>query len=326
MKSLNSFFAILFIATAIASPASSAKPELIDPLPKKYSTPEIAGIEKWFNSKPLKISSLKDKVVLIDFWTYSCVNCLRTLPHINELHEKYADKGLVIIGIHAPEFDFEKNQKNVEMAIKRFGIKYPVGSDNELKTWRNFKNHYWPAHYLIDKKGRIVYAHFGEGKYDVMDNNVVALLGIDLNKSEKVAVKNIYNHKITPETYLGSARRKNYSTLSPLPANGWSVQGGWKTFSQFIESEKSGSSLQLNFTAKKVFLVMANASKKPARVTITLNGKTISGGGDVKNGSVIVTESRLYELLDLPKTTTGLLEIKTDGAGLQAYSFTFAGE
>jgi thiol-disulfide isomerase/thioredoxin len=181
MKSLNSFFAILLIATAIARPASGAKTELIDPLPKKYSTPEIAGIEKWFNSKPLKISSLKDKVVLIDFWTYSCINCLRTLPHINELHEKYADKGLVIIGIHAPEFDFEKNQKNVEMAIKRFVIKYPVGLDNGLKTWHNFKNHYWPAHYLIDKKGRIVYAHFGEGKYDVMENNVVALLVIDLN-------------------------------------------------------------------------------------------------------------------------------------------------
>ena len=147
--------------------------------------PEIEGITKWLNSKPLKISEQKGKVVLVDFWTYSCINCIRTLPHMNDLQEKFGDKGLVIIGIHAPEFDFEKDEKNVAAAVKRFDIKYAVGLDNNRKTWDSFENRYWPAHYLIDQDGNIVYTHFGEGEYDVMENNIRALLKISGKSAAK---------------------------------------------------------------------------------------------------------------------------------------------
>lgn len=141
-----------------------------------YAAPEIIGASQWFNSEPLVIKDLKGKVVLVEFWTYGCINCIRTLPHINKLYDKYKDQGLVIIGVHSPEFFFEKIPSNVEKHIKKRKIEFPVVMDNDMKTWDNYNNRYWPAQYLIDKRGNVVYHHFGEGAYDVMDKNVGILL------------------------------------------------------------------------------------------------------------------------------------------------------
>jgi len=138
-------------------------------LGKPYAAPEFAGINAWLNSPPLTMRSLKGKVVLIDFWTYSCINCVRTLPYITDWDRKYRDMGLVIVGVHAPEFEFEKKLDNVKAALAQHGIRYPVALDNNLATWTNFNNLYWPAHYLIDKDGKVVYTHFGEGEYDVTE-------------------------------------------------------------------------------------------------------------------------------------------------------------
>jgi cytochrome c biogenesis protein CcdA/thiol-disulfide isomerase/thioredoxin len=188
--------------------------QLENGLKNPYPAPELKGIQYWLNSKPLTLSDLKGKVVLIDFWTYSCINCVRTLPYITGWDRQYRDKGLVIIGVHAPEFEFEKNVANIKSAMARYGIDYPVAVDNNLETWLNYKNRYWPAHYLIDKNGQVVYTHFGEGDYDVTENNVRYLLGLrgkaeaKPSASESTAVAN-------PTTALHT--RDTERRVSPYP-------------------------------------------------------------------------------------------------------------
>ncbi|MFC7299525.1 thioredoxin family protein [Herminiimonas aquatilis] len=159
----------LFAATAHAAPA----PALAD---ATKQTPEFVGIEKWLNSEPLTMQQLRGKVVLVDFWTYTCINCIRTLPYVKSWYEKYKDKGLVVIGVHTPEYPFERSTDNVKSAIKRFGITYPVAQDNQYATWNAYSNRYWPAVYLTNKKGQVVYKHFGEGSYQETEAAIKALL------------------------------------------------------------------------------------------------------------------------------------------------------
>lgn len=140
------------------------------------TAPDFAGISNWFNSKPLTIADLRGKVVLVDFWTYGCVNCVNTLPHVTELYAKYKDKGLVVVGVHTPEFPFERSASNVQAALKRHGIAYPVAQDNDSRTWNAYRNQYWPAQYIIDQNGKIVFQHEGEGRYDEIDRTVARLL------------------------------------------------------------------------------------------------------------------------------------------------------
>jgi len=142
----------------------------------QQAAPEFTGISNWFNSKPLKISDLRGKVVLVDFWTYGCVNCVNTLPRVTELYAKYRDRGLVVVGIHTPEFPFEHSASNVQAALKRHGITYPVGQDNESQTWNAYRNHYWPAQYIVDQNGKIVFQHDGEGQYEQIDRTIARLL------------------------------------------------------------------------------------------------------------------------------------------------------
>ncbi len=142
----------------------------------KATAPDFTGINNWFNSKPLSLADLRGKVVLVDFWTYGCVNCVNTLPHVTELYAKYRDKGLVVVGVHTPEFPFERSASNVQAALKRHGITYPVAQDNESKTWNAYSNQYWPAQYIIDQSGKIVFQHAGEGRYDEIDRTVAKLL------------------------------------------------------------------------------------------------------------------------------------------------------
>jgi cytochrome c biogenesis protein CcdA/thiol-disulfide isomerase/thioredoxin len=172
----------LFTGKGITNIANAQPSGLIDAVPNPYKAPEFSGIEAWLNSKPLTMAQLKGKVVLIDFWTYSCINCARTLPYITQWDREYRDKGLVIIGVHAPEFEFEKNRANVEAAIAAHHIGYPVAMDNRLDTWTAYNNSYWPALYLIDQQGRVVYTHFGEGNYAETENNIRHLLGLNAKK------------------------------------------------------------------------------------------------------------------------------------------------
>ena len=328
-----SFFAGLGLSTPEVE-AQASPTQLKSPLARTYKAPDIQGVNHWLNSKPLTMNDLKGKVVLVDFWTYSCINCVRTLPHLKEWHAKYADKGLVILGVHAPEFAFERSLNNVSAAVKKFGLQYPIALDNGFKTWRAFNNHYWPAHYLIDKEGNVVYEHFGEGAYDTTEHNIRTLLGLDkmsADKSNQKSVNDLLSRvRQTPETYLGTLRAARYSGSpqlanqqqeqfktndSSLPVHHWQLEGRWKSQPEFIESKAANSQLELKFHAKKVFLVLGSADGQPIPVTIQVNQ------GEAK--TLTIQEETLYELLEQAQAEEGLLTLTAHKPGLKAYAFTF---
>jgi cytochrome c biogenesis protein CcdA/thiol-disulfide isomerase/thioredoxin len=311
---------------------------LINGVAASYPAPAIEGIEAWINSPPLQISELKGKVVLIDFWTYSCINCIRTLPYITDWYAKYHDKGLVIIGVHAPEFEFEKNLANVENAVKQMGILYPVALDNKFVTWRNYKNQYWPAHYLINKQGEVVYTHFGEGEYDVTENNIRFLLGLDAIAVTKKENTVELASSLTPETYFGYARGKNfaspetvskdstgiYTTPSALAKDVWALQGSWLVMPDKIISAANGASLTIHFYARHVYMVMGNKTPAAIPVQVMLDGKP-STGKDVVDGVVKVKGYGLYELVGNDEAKEGVLQVTAPIDGLELYTFTFGG-
>lgn len=296
---------------------------------RPYPAPAIAGIDTWINASPLQLSALKGHVVLIDFWAYSCINCIRSQPYLNNFNKKYRDKGLVIIGVHSPEFEFEKNPANVKQAVKRNDIQYPVALDNQFVTWRNYNNHYWPAHYLIDKQGRVVYEHFGEGKNDVMENNIRYLLGIDSLAIPMMANASPPSSTETPETYLGYARAdKSFSPIltrnqpahyaySPhLPVNAWRLQGMWQVMPDKIIAKQANAALKIHFRARNVYVVMGNGNHKSITVHLILNGKK-------QDRTVNVNKESIYTAIALPKEQDGILEIIPETQGLEVYTFTF---
>ncbi len=312
---------------------------LQDGLVSPYNAPQFADIAAWLNSPPLTMQSLQGKVVLLDFWTYSCINCVRTLPYLTDWDKKYRDQGLVIVGVHAPEFEFEKKLENVKDAIAQHGIRYPVAQDNQLSTWVNFNNRYWPAHYLINREGQVVYTHFGEGKYDVMENNIRYLLGLK-DKTETIQTEApTFAPGQTSETYLGYERAENfggkkrvaqdkqstYRFPAFLPEHAWALNGKWKAASEKIISGEKDAALRLNFKARKVFLVLGTSTGKPIRVTLKLNGEAVGGsaGKDAPGGVITIERNTLYELIDQKMPKNGLLEIQSDTPGLEAYAFTF---
>ena len=324
-----SFFArsaLIIAIIACTAFCSGAKADsLQDGLSAPYSAPEFGGLT-WLNSKPLTMSELKGKVVLVDFWTYSCINCLRTLSHITEWDKKYRDKGLVIIGIHAPEFAFEKDANNVKQALAKYGINYPVAQDNDGVTWNNFNNQYWPAHYLISKEGKVVYTHFGEGNYDKTENNIRYLLGLKGPAVSGNKGKATTNNQ-SPETYLGYDRsqnyigekigkdkNQNYKFPNLIPSDSWSLQGDWKIEPERIISGAKDASLRFNFTAGKVYLVLGS-NGKTIDVDVKLNGKSVN--------SFKVDSHKLYEIASQPQVKNSLLEVTASDAGLEAYAFTF---
>ena len=311
---------------------------LVHGLPAPYPAPQIAGIVSWINSPPLKLDQLKGKVVLIDFWTYSCINCVRTLPYLKKWDETYRDKGLVVIGIHSPEFAFERKLGNVQDAVKRHHIQYAVALDNDFRTWMNFQNHYWPAHYLIDQEGKVVYTHFGEGDYDITEFNIRFLLGLTPT-SQTAEAKVTAENAITPETYLGYDRAArfvapssiqpdqvvNYPVVRDMSLNEWTLEGKWLVEKQHITAKDVGAKIKLHFQAKKVFLVLGSANGRPITAKITLNGQPPEkyAGADVHQDKVTITNDTLYELISQESVKDGLLEIESDDPELQAYAFTF---
>jgi cytochrome c biogenesis protein CcdA len=328
-------------STSLAANKGSSASHLIHALPQAYPAPNFAGISDWINTKPLTMSALKGKVVLVDFWTYSCINCVRTLPYITAWDREYRDKGLVIVGVHSPEFDFEKNVSNVQAAVTQHGIHYPIALDNQLDTFTTFRNQYWPAHYLIDRNGNVVYTHFGEGEYDVTENNIRALLGVNGGNKSAVKTQDLpFSENQTPETYLGYARAESFNSLQAvqqdrdanytfpanLPMNAWALNGRWKIGSEKITTSNTGASLRIHFRAKKVFLVLGTTHDKPVTLNILLNGKTVSprsSGHDVKNAELTVSRHSLYELINQERVKSGVLEIQAKQAGLSGYAFTF---
>ena len=312
-------------------------------LPVIGPAPEFYGTQAWFNTPdnaPLTMASLRGKVVLIDFWTYSCINCIRTQPYLKALYEKYHDKGLEIIGVHTPEFPFEKKASNVEAAVKAAGIPYPVVQDNDYTVWNSYANQYWPAEYFVDADGNVRYAHFGEGDYDHKEDVVRSLLaeaGNDPGSTKDNADKNVTTVSdgvSTPESYLGSARAQNFANgmildgphdFGPLksPSDDQLSYGGKWLISPDIATS-AGGDLGINFGARRVYLVLGSPGG-PRSIKVMLDGQPIppdDAGDDVKGGVVNVEGQRLYSLVDMPESGRHQLTLSPQ-SGVQAYAFTF---
>lgn len=314
----------------IFSPTTPMDSDKQSSLPNYGLAPDFVGIFMWLNSEPLTLQQLKGKVVLVDFWTYTCINCIRTLPYVTSWYEKYKDKGFVVVGVHTPEFEFEKKTENVEGAIKQYKITYPVAQDNNYQTWRAYDNHYWPAKYLIDHKGSVRYFHFGEGKYEETEENIQKLLK-EAGLNGEMDITNFGDQtpkvRLTPETYLGLERMENFSSKenpklgtqnytlpSSMPKNSWAFGGPWDIQEEYSQSTKN-STLELKFYANKVFLVITPATNSDT-IKITLDGK--------ETELLNVTESKLYTIVNLDGTITShLLHLDFLTGGTKIYAFTF---
>jgi cytochrome c biogenesis protein CcdA/thiol-disulfide isomerase/thioredoxin len=312
---------------------------------KASKAPEFTGLTGWINSDPLTLDSLKGKVVLVDFWTYSCINCIRTQPYLKSWYSTYKDSGFVIVGVHAPEFAFERDPKNVADAAKKAGLTYPIALDNNFATWNAYNNQYWPASYLIDKQGNIRRVDQGEGGYKETEQAIRQLLAADGGsvpaasnisaESDNVPVSNSQ----TPETYLGTSKQSNYegspaltvgtNTFTPVDnisrVNNWTLSGSWKVTNDGITADKD-SVIKIRFAAKELYFVTANTVSS-AKIDLFLNGKPISqtgsAGDDVKDSSITVNQAQLYRAVkfgSFQKDNTLELHVP---AGVQLNTFTF---
>jgi cytochrome c biogenesis protein CcdA/thiol-disulfide isomerase/thioredoxin len=328
-----------------SAPSRSEQIPAVSTLPKIAVAPEFAGISNWLNSPPLTLNGLRGKVVLIDFWTYSCINCLRTLPYLSGWYQKYKNKGFTIIGVHTPEFEFEKSAENVAAAAKRLGIQYPVALDSAYETWGAYNNHYWPAHYLIDQDGFVRSVHFGEGKYVETENEIRALLKeTPLESSREEMNRGLWELPLTPETYLGYGRATSYVgdiKLEPdkdkmygntqFPgADKVSLRGHWLADEEFIEAREDGAELFLNFSARSVYLVLAAPLSQPAVLAVHVDGKELAATERTHDmnaqGKVLVSEPRKYDIVKLARPGERHTLALTFARGLRAYAFTFGNE
>ena len=310
--------------------------------------PELVGIAGYINTTPVDLKeSMKDKVILYDFWTYSCINCIRTLPYITAWNTKYADQGLLIIGIHSPEFEFEKDFNNVQTAVKQYNISYPVLQDNDMKTWKAFENRYWPRKYIADSEGYIRYDHIGEGGYDETEKIIQELLQernqlLGLNNTTVQTLVDLEEHQFTasqtPELYFGynfafgrnqlgnSERFKpeqivTYSLPEKLARDYFYLEGQWQNFGDRMKLVSENGKIILPYFAKSVNIVATNESI----LQILLDGKSVTlqdAGSDVQNGTVHILGDRLYNLISSNNADTHTLTIIAK-PGFEIYTFTF---
>jgi thiol-disulfide isomerase/thioredoxin len=274
--------------------------------------PDFVGNQRWFNTpgdKPLSLANLRGKVVLVDFWTYTCINCIRTLPYLTALDRRYRKDGLVIVGVHTPEFPFERDAGNVAAAIKQNGIQYPVAQDNKYATWDAYGNQYWPAEYFIDAKGRVRFAHFGEGGYKEKEHVVRQLLA-EAGRSPGAGMTHAHGQvpsaqTATPETYLGTSR-------TPHPPGYLTFIGPWHRDPDDAEAGP-GSRLQLDFQARRVFLVLGSPDRTRS-LDVILDGKPYR--------RLMIRAQKLYTLVNLPRAGRHKLEIRPE-PGIFGYAFTF---
>jgi len=301
--------------------------------------PDFVDTQRWFNSPPLSMRALRGRVVLVDFWTYTCVNCLRTLPYLKAWDARYRRAGLTIVGVHTPEFPFEKDAGNVAAAIAREGLRYPVVQDNNYGTWNAYGNQYWPAHYFVDARGHVRYAHFGEGDYGHSEQVIRALLreagrpvGATMSDARGTAAS---LDVTTPESYLGALRADRFANGTILPGrqdfgaapdpaqDGLSYGGAW-TIGKEDATAGAGAVLDLAFGARRVFLVLGSPGHA-RRVQVLLDGRPLPdrlAGADVHGGVATISSQRLYDLVDLPGVQRHRLELRPE-AGVQGYAFTF---
>ena len=312
----------------------------------------LSGATAWLNSPPLSREALRGKVVLVDFWTYSCINCLRTLPYVRAWEAKYRAAGLVVIGVHAPEFAFERDPENVAKAVRDLGVTYPVALDNNHAIWRGFNNSYWPAHYFIDARGRIRYHHFGEGNYAESEKVIQRLLaenGRAVGDMRTVTVRTkgasaaaSWNDVRSAETYLGHLRAERFASpggfvrdtgheyVAPprLPLNAWALAGRWLVGSEYATAQSTGARIVYRFHARDLHLVLGpSATGRRVRFRVTIDGKPPAGdhGTDINDaGNGMIEGQRLYQLVrqkSAVRERTFAIEFLDPGA--QAFAFTF---
>lgn len=345
---------VIIISTSLSaldSMSNNTKSSLTETIDKSKfkKAPELQGIAGYINTTPEKLNEeIKGKVVLYDIWTYSCINCVRTLPYITSWNEKYKDQGLLIIGIHSPEFDFEKDINNVETAVKKYGITYPVVLDNEMKTWKAFENRYWPRKYITDDQGYIRYDHIGEGNYDETEKIIQKLLeeratnqGIKTNISKSLVQmdeKDLTGFR-TPELYFGYkyANGRNqlgsnegfvpetivsYKTPDNLELHRFYPIGEWKNLADSMELKSTEGSIELLFHAKDVNIV----TEGEAQIQILLDGNPITEkdrGSDVIGDTLKTKEAGLYNIIKSSDDQTHDLTLKITNSGFKIFTFTF---
>jgi len=350
-----------FLAQFTSTNTTAAEQQLISHLTQHADSNEVAdagkapplnGATQWLNSPPLNDDALRGKVVLVDFWTYSCINCLRTLPYLKAWDEKYRSQGLVIVGVHAPEFTFEKDIHNVEQAVQELGVKYPVAIDNQYAIWNAFHNEYWPAHYLIDARGRIRHEHFGEGAYQETEMMIQTLLkeahqgmavnsGYVLAAGVGVTAAAGGDFDRSPETYLGYARQENFSSREAirrdrtgrysvprrLAPDQWALSGTWEVGKEAVVSRETGGAITYRFRGRDLHLVLGSYSGKPIRFKVTLDGRAPGkdhGTDTDAQGNGVIKEQRLYQLVrQSGKIGSPLFKIEFPDAGAEAFAFTF---
>jgi cytochrome c biogenesis protein CcdA/thiol-disulfide isomerase/thioredoxin len=333
--------------TMQAEPSDQSNAEL----PIEDLMPSLAGAQEWLNSPPLTLEALKGKVVLVDFWTYSCINCLRSIPYVRAWAEKYRNHGLVVIGVHAPEFAFERNVANVKAALGTFKIGYPVAIDNEYKIWRSFENEYWPAHYFIDGNGKVRHHHFGEGEYDESEEIIQKMLKdagnkdvpgglVTANSSGAQAAADAGDVR-SPETYVGYERGNHFVSPGGVvedkshiyaagepQLNEWSLSGNWTIGSEFAQLDEKDGSIVYRFHARDLHLVLGPSTEgSKIRFRITIDGKApgdAHGMDTDADGNGEVTTQRLYQLVRSSGSVADhTFEIHLLDPGVKAYAFTF---
>src|SRR3984957_16064421 len=333
-------------------PVGGSAPPVVPTLGDEGPMPELSGAVAWLNSPPLNRSALRGKVVLIDFWTYSCINCLRALPYVEGWAAKYKDAGLVVIGVHTPEFAFEKERANVEKAVRDLKISYPVAIDSNYEIWQAFNNEYWPAHYFIDAKGRIRYHHFGEGEYDNSERVIQELLKESGAKSVSATPTEVSatgaeapsdSQNIgSPETYVGYKHSQNFASAEPiakdsrkvytlgprLSLNQWALEGPWEVGSEAAVLRTPPGKIVFRFHARDLHLVLGTTKEgKPVRFRVKLDGTPPGDdhGSDVDaSGGGAVQGHRLYQLIRQKGAVEDrTFEIEFLDPGVEAFAFTF---
>jgi hypothetical protein len=293
--------------------------------------PALDGATEWLNSKPLGPAELRGYVVVADFWTFTCINWLRTEPYVRAWSRAYRDDGLITIGVHTPEFSFEHEIDRVRKAVTDMDIDYPVAVDSDYAIWKAFDNHYWPALYFVDAEGVIRDHHFGEGRYEQSERRIQELLGIE---REPVGVAGAgieaeadWNHLRSPETYLGYARAERQSELDRLHLNEWGLAGEWDVGPESVVLERPGGSIAYRFHARDAHLVLSPGTHDPIPFRVRLDGAAPGSahGLDVQeDGNGVLADARLYQLL---RVDDGIrdrtVEIEFLAAGVEAYVFTF---
>src|SRR3954449_12564733 len=295
--------------------------------------PPLSGATGWLNSEPLEAAGLHGRVVLVNFWTLTCINWLRQEPYVRAWSRAYRDDGLTVIGVHTPEFSFEHAVDGVQQALAARGIDYPVAVDNDYNIWSAFANNYWPALYFVDAEGIIRDQHFGEGRYEESERVIQRLLGVEREltvvHSAGVEAQADWDHLRTPETYLGAARgeRRVAEPADRLALNHWTLAGAWTVEGEMVSLGRPGGSIAFRFHARDAHLVLANDSPEPIAFRVLLDGEPpgASHGVDVSaDGDGVLQDGRLYQLVrQHDRVQERTLEITFAGAGAEAYAFTF---